>query len=216
MKTILCYGDSNTYGIVPGSLNPETQYQERHPREVRWTGHLQTTLGAQYVVIEEGLCARTTNIDYPPNAYPGSRNGKTYLEPCLLSHSPINLTILFLGINDLKFSFNRSPQDIANGLSKLIQIIQSSKCGPDMQSPPKILVVGYPPILEIDPLLKGAAEKSEKLPALYEAVAQQYNCEFLNAAPHTKFSKKDGCHFDSKNHQKFAKLLSKKILSLNL
>ena len=36
MKSILAYGDSNTWGLVPGS-NP----QERYPFEKRWTGILQ-------------------------------------------------------------------------------------------------------------------------------------------------------------------------------
>ena len=34
MKTILCYGDSNTYGLRPDS-------NQRYPREIRWTGLLQ-------------------------------------------------------------------------------------------------------------------------------------------------------------------------------
>lgn len=29
MKTILCYGDSNTYGLMPDS-------PDRYPRDVRW------------------------------------------------------------------------------------------------------------------------------------------------------------------------------------
>lgn len=47
MKTVLCYGDSNTYGYVP-----ETGL--RYPREVRYPGRLQLLLGEEYCVIEEG------------------------------------------------------------------------------------------------------------------------------------------------------------------
>ena len=38
MKTILCYGDSNTYGYIP-----ETGM--RYPRDVRYPGRLQMLLG---------------------------------------------------------------------------------------------------------------------------------------------------------------------------
>ena len=36
MKSILAFGDSNTWGFVPG-----TRQMERFPWEVRWTGILQ-------------------------------------------------------------------------------------------------------------------------------------------------------------------------------
>ena len=47
-KTILCYGDSNTFGYVPAGGG------ERYPEDVRWTGVLQEDLGDAYKVIEEG------------------------------------------------------------------------------------------------------------------------------------------------------------------
>ena len=47
MKTVLCYGDSITWGFSPAD-------QTRFAFEVRWPGVVQTTLGADYRVIEEG------------------------------------------------------------------------------------------------------------------------------------------------------------------
>lgn len=40
MTTILCYGDSNTYGYNPVN-------GLRYPKDVRWTGVLQKLLGEQ-------------------------------------------------------------------------------------------------------------------------------------------------------------------------
>ncbi|MFR0962663.1 MAG: hypothetical protein ACLSGB_12965 [Dorea sp.] len=48
----MCYGDSNTWGY-------DAITDGRFPDEVRWTGKLQEKLGAEYTVIEEGLCGRT-------------------------------------------------------------------------------------------------------------------------------------------------------------
>ena len=53
MKTILCYGDSNTWGYDPTT-------EERYPLEARWTSVLARELGPDYLVIPEGLNGRTT------------------------------------------------------------------------------------------------------------------------------------------------------------
>ena len=68
-KTILCYGDLNTWGCNPAG-------HDRFPRDVRWTGVLQKFLGDDYYVIEEGLNGRTTVWDDPVEV---DKNGKTYL-----------------------------------------------------------------------------------------------------------------------------------------
>lgn len=99
MKSILCYGDSNTYGLMPDS-------PDRYPRDVRWTGILQKKLGEDYYVIEEGLSGRTTLWDDPIEEH---KNGKKYLLPCLDSHKPVDLVILMLGTNDLKTRFSLTP-----------------------------------------------------------------------------------------------------------
>ena len=98
MKTILCYGDSNTYGYDPSN-------GFRYPKNVRWTGVLADLLGPEFTVIEEGCNGRTTVFDDPLE---GWKNGLDYLKPCLNSHKPIDLVILMLGSNDLKDIFHAS------------------------------------------------------------------------------------------------------------
>ena len=52
MKQVLVYGDSNTWGLIPGTT-------ERYPWGVRWTSILQEKLKNEEVrIIEEGLCGR--------------------------------------------------------------------------------------------------------------------------------------------------------------
>ena len=62
MKTILCYGDSNTWGYDPVT-------QDRFPPDTRWPGVLRHELGEGYLVIEEGLNGRTTVWDDPIEGY---------------------------------------------------------------------------------------------------------------------------------------------------
>lgn len=211
MKTILCYGDSNTWGFVPGSINFDTLYMERYPRHKRWTGILQNLLGNNYNIIEEGLNGRTTNVDYK-ELY--GRNGKTFLLPCLYTHSPLDLVILMLGLNDLKKEFNRSNQDINQGISELIEIIQQSKYGHDMQSPPKILLVSSPILVNetySDDMFSGAIVRAQQFAEDFKQIAEKHHCHFLDAAPHIQLSEIDGLHFDEKAHQIFAELLYSEI-----
>lgn len=179
MKTILCYGDSNTWGYIPASDHAN---KARYPRSARWPGILQKNLGENYYIIEEGLNSRTTNLDY---ASPPERNGKTYLAPCLYSHAPIDLVILALGGNDTKAYFNRSPADIKAGLGDLVDMIQTSMYGPALQSPPQVLIttpaIPYPIIETFTDengvlFLEGAVKKSEALIKLFEELAREKNC----------------------------------------
>ena len=60
MRSVLCFGDSNTHGQIPGG-SP----LERFSGPERWPGVLQKKLGAKWHVIEEGLSGRTTIRDDP-------------------------------------------------------------------------------------------------------------------------------------------------------
>ena len=48
MKEILCFGDSNTHGYMPG-------LGTRYPIDQRWSGLLGKLLGDGYHVVEEGM-----------------------------------------------------------------------------------------------------------------------------------------------------------------
>ncbi len=215
MKTILCYGDSNTYGLVPGSIDFKTGYRERFAYHERWTGLLQLQLGDQYRVIEEGLCARTTILDYSADQYKGDRNGKHFIEPALMTHSPVDWVILFLGVNDCKAQFQQSTKNISENIEALLKLILSLRYGPNMQTAPKVLVLAFPPITEKpDEIFKGAHEKSQALPALLAAVCNKQAVSFLDLSKIVTFSDVDGCHFDKPGHFTVANSVYKKLLSL--
>ena len=110
MRTILCFGDSNTWGDPPGG-NGRFAWHER------WTGILQDSLGNGFRVIEEGLCGRTTCFDDP---FSPNRNGLAYLTVALETHCPLDLLIIMLGTNDLKANFNLSAFDISRGAASLL------------------------------------------------------------------------------------------------
>ena len=114
MKEILCFGDSNTYGLVPGTC-------KRYSYDIRWTGILADRLGKDYHIVEEGLCGRTTIFDDKDRP---ARNGSELLPTLLESHMPLDLVIIMLGTNDCKSFYNASAKDIGKGIIKLIEQIR--------------------------------------------------------------------------------------------
>ncbi|MGI6777816.1 MAG: SGNH/GDSL hydrolase family protein [Acetivibrionales bacterium] len=204
MISILCYGDSNTYG-----LNGETG--KRFERSIRWTGVLQKLLGEEYYVIEEGLGGRTTVWDDPIEEY---KNGKKYLLPCLESHKPIDMIVIMLGTNDLKLRFSVSACDIAQGMENLIRTILKSESGRESE-PPRVLLMSPPPVGHLTGLaeiLEGSEEKSRKLAAYYRDIAARYSLDFLDTGKIVVPCEADGVHLDEENHAKLAAAVAEVIL----
>ena len=112
VKRILCFGDSNTYGYIPGGNG------RRYGPDVRWTGLLSAWLKPECLIIEEGLPGRTTVFEDP--ILPG-RKGSDYFYPCLWSHAPLDMLLLMLGTNDCKMRFGASAKNIASGIEALVR-----------------------------------------------------------------------------------------------
>lgn len=116
MKQIVCFGDSNTYGLIPGTT-------DRYDWNTRWTGIVGEEMSRQgYLVQEEGLCGRTTIFDDPLRA---GRRGTELLPVVLETHSPIDIVILMLGTNDCKSHYGASAEVIGLGIRQLIQQVKA-------------------------------------------------------------------------------------------
>lgn len=188
MRTIVCYGDSNTWGADPST-------QGRFPYAVRWTTVLARELGEEYLVVAEGLNGRTTVVDdlIEPN-----RNGYRQIVPTLESQHPIDLVIIMLGTNDLKARHNRTAADIGQSVSLLANVARSTLFGP-AQARPKVLILCPPPIAKLtdyQDMFAGAHEKSLQMPHYYELAAKWSNSEYLNTGDYIHSSDLDGIHFD--------------------
>lgn len=127
MKQILCFGDSNTYGLIPGTAN------QRYGWGTRWTSILDDKVRTKgYRVIEEGLCGRTTVFDDP---FRTERRGTEMLPAILESHRPVDTIVLMLGTNDCKSVYSATPEVIGQGIEQLLD--QINTVNPDA----KILLV---------------------------------------------------------------------------
>ncbi len=206
MKTVLCYGDSNTWGS-----DPETG--ERFAPDVRWPGVLRRSLGEGYWVIEEGLGGRTTVRDDPIEG--AHKNGRTYLRACLESHKPIDLVTIMLGTNDLKARFAASASDIAQGAASLAGEALRSGCGPGGGAPVVVLI--SPPALgrltDMAEMFEGATEKSRLFPEHYRRFSEQQGCGFLDASEVIASSDIDGIHLEAAEHRKLGEAVAARVRS---
>jgi lysophospholipase L1-like esterase len=209
MKTILCFGDSNTWGYDPDAT-ATSPFPVRHPHDVRWTGVLSRELGAGFRIIEEGQNGRTTVHDDPLNE---ARNGKLYLPACLETHKPLDLVVMMLGTNDLKNTFGVSPGEIATGATVLAKMILKSDAGLN-GTPPRLIIVSPPSVgdmsnaPDIAEKLSDGERRSKQLPARYEAVARLLGCAYLNSQDVVVPSPADGIHLAASEHEKLGKAIA--------
>jgi len=204
---VLCYGDSNTWGYIPG-------LEARYPVNLRWTGLLQQMLGANFWIIEEGLNGRTTNVEDPDS--PG-KNGLAYLTPCLKTHNPIDLIILMLGTNDTKYKFQRSPDDIAFGIASMIDEIKEIGWDRDGNMPRIILL--SPPLVndKVEKALeefKDAGDRSKHFFQSYKPIAEKYSISLFDVASWISPSNEDGVHLESEDHRIIAEELFPIVTSM--
>ncbi len=208
MKTILCYGDSNTWGAVPMT---DRNNVGRYGMDTRWAGVMRSELGPDFWVVEEGLNARTTAFDDPIEGI--HKNGRRHLLACLESHSPLDLVIIMLGTNDLKSRFSLSSFDIASAAGTLVDDIALLKKR-QQPTPPKVLLVSPAPLGRLELLadmFEGGTEKSRHLARHYHAVAADRGVDFFDAGSVVKSSDVDGIHLDADQQQALGLAIAAKV-----
>ena len=193
---ILCFGDSNTYGISPVD-------GKRFNDNERWPSLLGIKLGAGYHVIEAGQPNRTLTNEPP---FSGDKLGVKYLEPYLRAYH-VDTLIIQLGTNDLKRRFALSVADIANALDTLIIEIKNHYLHREL---PKIVVLSPPKIYEVgayQSIYAGAANKVRQLTAEYKLISERHNCHFINGYELISPCPIEGIHWPQKEHKLLAEHL---------
>ncbi len=203
MVTLLCFGDSNTWGFNPATW-------ERYPLDIRWPGVLQNELGESYRVIEDGLNGRTA---VSGNPFDDFNTGKTELVSTLANHCPLDLVILMLGTNDLLMRSSISPDDVGKGIDVLLHIIRHSGAGPGGGAPATLLLAPPPigPLVGETETLEGAMAQSHLFAERYASIAADFGCAFLNAGEIVRSSEIDGSHLDAPEHKKLGLAVAKRV-----
>lgn len=205
MRTILCFGDSNTWGADPAAPN-------RFARDIRWPGRLAGALGDDWEVISEGLNGRTATLDSPVAQ---GRNGLTYLLPCLHSHAPLDIVVIYLGTNDAGDRYSLPAPDVASAVGRLVQVVRTSEAGPG-GSAPAVLVVCPPPFGRLDPegSFAHAGEKSRLLGRRFAEMCELLDCDLLDLDGIAAYSDLDGIHLDAQGHSAVAQAVEQRVRGL--
>jgi len=211
VRTVLCFGDSNTYGAVPTLARVG---RHRYAPDRRWPGIVRKQLGPGWHVVEEGHPSRTTLHDDPIEGV--HKNGLRALPISLESHMPIDLVVLMLGTNDLKQRFSASPSDIADSVEVVAKAVLASEAGPGGAAP-AVMIVAPPPMMEVGWLAEmfvGGAAKSLELGTRLAEVATRCRTPFLDAGTIIESSSVDGIHLEAEAHRVLGTAVARAIQGL--
>lgn len=203
MKTILCYGDSLTWGYSAETLG-------RHPYEDRWPSVLESELGGVARVVAEGLNGRTTAFE--DHLADADRNGVRLLPTLLATHAPLDLVIIMLGANDMKPFICGDAYGSMQGMQRLIDVVRSQVYG-FFYRVPDVLIVSPPPLSETKDadfaeMFCGGIEQSKRLAGLYARAAEVAQCGFFDAGTVASTTPLDGVHLDAANTRAIGKALA--------
>ena len=134
-----------------------------------------------------------------------------------MAHKPLDLLILNLGTNDLKFTDAYGASKGAETLISLTTLVQARKES-SLVFPNGIQILLVSPI-EMDPVvandpfgsLRNGAEESRKFAYYYQHVAEAKEVHFFNAATVAAPSKVDGIHMEPESHRALGLALADEV-----
>ncbi len=209
MQHILVYGDSLSWGIVPGT-------RQRLPFEQRWPGVMELALGPNYRVIEDCLNGRRTVWEDP---FKPGRNGLAALGPRMEVYSPLHLAIVMLGTNDFQFNhaFN-TPWTVGQGVAAIVNEMRRAPIEPGLACP-RILIVAPPAIRPAEsspmPKFEGADQRCLGLPIALRHIAAELNCLFFDANSIAQTSPIDGVHLDAPQHALLGQAMARFVADID-
>lgn len=196
MDTIVCFGDSNTFGFNPKDGS-------RYSVEQRWSGILKEKLKQHFNIVEAGCNNRTCySINPESEELTGFKALPKYI------NKQTKYLILAVGLNDLQKFYTSTDDEIKKGLLNLINIAKNIN--------PKVEIIIFAPSKINKNILtsyfstlfaKESIEKSIIMNEIYKEVskANNYYCLDLNEIANT--SQIDGLHYLESEHKKIAETI---------
>jgi lysophospholipase L1-like esterase len=209
---ILCFGDSNTWGYVPGTWDADTGSCEQYETKNRWPYALKAALSERDVpcsITEDGVPGRTTNIEHKDA--PELHGIRAFTSAYIETASVFDIIIIVLGVNDLKYGYKKTADSIADDLCKLGALAKKA-------SPKSEIIITLPPKISkedgfgID--FKGAKDKSTELKECLIKMSEEAPFHLLQME--YELNKIDGVHFSLSDNENLAKNLNHLICSLKL
>ena len=181
MKTILCYGDSNTYGYDPRGF-----FGGRYDKQNRWTDLLEAS--GKYRIIncgENGRCVPTDQWSIQ------------ILEDRIRKEKP-DLLLIMLGTNDLLTG--KTPKKITETMESFLKQLMQK-----FQDLPVLLL--SPPHMSVPEFQTAETELADGFTQLIHRLPIHFADTFRWEIPLAC----DGVHFSEAGHRKFAEVLEREL-----
>ena len=191
--TIVCFGDSNTFGYDPRSWFPG-----RYPQEVRFTGRL---LEKGFHVINEGQNGR---------GIPVTSFERKVCEELCKSQLDGGILFLMLGTNDLLMQDLPSAEMVSLRMADFLDWLlkQDAFAGIGHR-----LLLAAPPEVKEGSWVNGPEwiRESKKMGRLYRELARERGLSFFCPDSTRLTLLSDGVHFTEGDHKEFAEMLAEKL-----
>lgn len=201
MKSLLFFGDSNTYGY-----DPRGYFADRYPKNVRWADRLAAELKEEWNIISDGMNGRTI---------PSASYSRQYVLSLLQGNNGdpgIDLFAVMLGTNDLFSSYPEfSADEAAEKMESFLNFLSENV--PEI----RILLIAPP---AVGSNVSGIPEEqllhreSLRLGQLYGEIAEQRNLPFINTAEWSIPLAFDNVHLSAEGHRVFAEEMKQALRKL--
>lgn len=186
--TIICFGDSNTYGY-----DPRIGGEGRFPKEERWTGILEERLSCR--VENYGLCGRCI-----PGMNSQIRHIRSQMREWQESEALVQIWIM-LGTNDLLQGKANTAADVALRMKRFLEALLEEALPEEA-----LLLLIAPPRMQPGSWVDDECLilESQKLGEAYRRVAEDLGIRFVDAGKWEIPLTFDGVHFSEEGHRIFA------------
>lgn len=215
-RTVLCFGDSNTWGFVPRLEQGETRFG-RYDAATRWPRVLEVLMSPGVRVVEHGICGLVGAMKSGAARFEDgqSRAAIDHVQGLLSANWPVDELVVMLGTNDLAWPELAQAGPIAGGI---VTTIRQGLASHDWLGGPAPAVTLVSPI-PLGPAARalGVAEegltRSRALAPALAAAAKEAGWAFLDAAAAGELDTEDGVHWSAAHHQRFARMLAEALTS---
>lgn len=198
-KNILCFGDSNTFGYIPGC-------GKRYPIGVRWTSVLAESLGDGYKVFEGGCNNRACFVEH--------QDGEKFIgKKFITKYAKHNIDIIVsaIGSNDLQKFYKPTKTELEHGFEEYIKVIKSNFDAKVVVLAPSIIKNVVVDTWFGELFDEQSVRDSVLLAEVWKSVAEKTGCYYLDLNDKVSPSDIDGLHFDENTHKVIGQELARFI-----
>lgn len=196
-NTIICYGDSNTYGF-----DPRSYIGDRYSKQIRWTGIIEEA--TKLNVVNYGLNGRCI-----PHTASSIRLFCEQLNNWQTNNTPAALWIM-LGTNDLLQNQSFRAEDIAERMSAFLNKTKDFWETSHRSDLLRLCLIA-PPALQYGAWVdeQRLYDESRRLSSLYQELAAELKIDFVDLSACNIPLLFDGVHLSEEGHRNVAaKLLT--------